>query len=160
MAFEGINTAGLRSALNNCKNQLNYNYSNQLIGTLSGNDWISDSKNNLKGAVERLINVKYNNLISQIDRYLNVTSMIEKYKSLQADNSSMEYRITQLEPNLYDWVPYDYYYTDENGEEQVTTRYYQEINWSVKNEINILRNNINSNNNEMELLKANINSSI
>ena len=56
MAFEGINTAGLRSALNNCKNQLNYNYSNQLIGTLSGNDWISDSKNNLKGAVERLIN--------------------------------------------------------------------------------------------------------
>lgn len=160
MAFESINVYSLRSSLNDCKNRLNHRAIDGLINDLNNNDWISDSKKNLKGALERLVNNRYSNLISKIDQYLNVTNMIEEYKNLEQDNIQKDNEISKLKPRQFTGGWQTTYYFDSNGEQKENIQWVDSEDKNITRQIDDLKNQINYNTSKMESLKTRIYNSI
>lgn len=86
MAFENIDTKRLMNALNQTKIDLNYSKIENINNEFKSNSiWVSKSKDNLTSSIDKLINERFKKLEAQIDNYIEVTKLIEKYKELEAD---------------------------------------------------------------------------
>lgn len=101
MAFENVNVSSLRSALNSCKNSINYSGTDSTINTISNNNnWNSISRNKFKDGLTHLVNVDYKRLKDTLDRYYQIVNYIEDYKELQSENSSYNNQISKLNSEI------------------------------------------------------------
>lgn len=161
MAFESIDTNSLRNAISACQNRISYHTINDLINNISSNNtWQTSSRDNLKNALVKLINDRYNALSSKLQHYQSVVGLIERYKKLQSDNRNYENEISSLNPRLYYTEYYQEKYYDEKGREQYVQKSRTVKNWNVQNRIDYLRQVIQNNNYEMSRLETQVSSSI
>lgn len=156
MAFENVDVASLKSALNTCKNNLNHSTTDSIISNLSSNSWMADSKTNLKKALEKLVNTRYKNLSDKIDEYLTAAGYIQEYKDLDAENDSLEQQIASLNSNLYTTGLKKSVSIDYDGERHISIGKEKIENPEVKRQIDNLTNEIINNNEAMESLKAKV----
>lgn len=102
MAFENVNVASLKNSIIACRNAINYSTSSQLISSISNNSvWECASRDNLKKALDTLVNVRYKELESQLNIALMIADMIGEYKGLEQDNIEYKKRISSLSNMLY-----------------------------------------------------------
>lgn len=153
MAFENVDVARLKNAINSCKNAVNYSTSVELISNISSNDvWKTGARDNLKKSLKKLTNERYKKLESELNNSLKVANYIEKYKQLQSNNRLLQSNINRLEEQLYVTKTYTESYVDSNGTKQEITKTKREKNYNVQWEINSLESRIRSNNNQMNSL--------
>lgn len=105
MAFENIDTKRLMNALNQTKIDLNYSKIENINNEFKSNSiWVSKSKDNLTSSIDKLINERFKKLEAQIDNYIEVTKLIEKYKELEADIKKDISEHTQFAENMKNQV--------------------------------------------------------
>lgn len=156
MAFESINVVSLRQSLYNCKNSLDYKFSNNFISSLYGDSWISGSKQHLIQAIEKLTNERYLELLQKIDTYLSATNLIEEYQNLNQKNIEAAARISQLEPHLWRSEKYTESHLKADGTYEYIDHWHNVEDIGVKNEISSLRNQIDSNSSQMDVLQSRV----
>ena len=153
MAFENVDVKRLKSAINSCKSAINYNTSTELINSISSNDvWRTGARDNVKKALKKLTNERYKELEKKLENSLKVANYIEEYKTLQAENKTLQNNINKLEGQLYETKTYTETYTDSNGEKHEIEKTKTEKNYNVQRKINSLEADIRSNNNQMQSL--------
>ena len=97
MAFENVSVVSLKSAINSCKQSINYSVTSELISNISsGNVWNFSAKDNLKGALNTLCNTRYKDLIACLDKCSNVASYIEQYKEKELEITGYQAQISNL----------------------------------------------------------------
>lgn len=97
MAFENVSVVSLKSAINSCKQSINYSVTNELISNISsGNVWNFSAKDNLKRALNTLCNTRYKDLIACLDKCSNVVSYIEQYKEKELEIRGYQSQISNL----------------------------------------------------------------
>ena len=100
MAYENIDTASLRAALNDCLNTIDYSSSSSIISGLTDGVWMGNSKNNLVGALDRLVNTRYKNVEDAINHYLSVADAIDIYQNANNNLNSLESQKSEKEQQL------------------------------------------------------------
>lgn len=153
MAFENVNVDNLKSALNSCKNSINYSISKSLISSISNrNVWQSDSKMVLKNALDTLVNTRYRDLKNKISDYQTAVKYIEEYQELKKKNQSLTAENSRLSSKLYyEETYYTYTYDSEgNKESHKNTRTVK--NYTVEKQINNNKSQINSNETRLDSL--------
>ena len=97
MAFENVSVVSLKSAINSCKQSINYSVTNELISNISsGNVWNFSAKNNLKNALNILCNTRYKDLIACLDKCSTVATYIEQYKEKELEIKGYQSQISNL----------------------------------------------------------------
>lgn len=161
MAFENVDVRSLKSAINSCKNSLNYNNSLDNINSISSNSvWQTDSRDTLRKALVKLTNERYEDLEDKLNDYLSIAGIIERYKDLEDDNERMRNKITSLKPKLYYTKRYTVTYTDANGDKQTKVRTKRVKDYAVEKQINSLEQQIKENEKEMKVLENRVSSLI
>lgn len=161
MAFESINVSSLRNALTSCKNTINHNYTDEIIGNITNsNIWKCNSRDTLSKALSTLSTKRYKALEDRIDKYLEATSKIEKYKRLKIENENLKAQYNDLSNNLYYTNEYTETTTDEEGNEVTETHTETLIDYSVENEMNEIDKKIEENKLEMDRLERQVANSI
>lgn len=101
MAFEEVNVTSARNALNSCLNTINYSKTSQIITNIQNNDiWNTKSRDVLKEALDKMINIKYKELTNKLNLYLTTIGLIEQYKNLQNQLNEVNKKIEALESKL------------------------------------------------------------
>lgn len=142
MAYENIDTASLRAALNDCLNTLDYSSSSSIISGLTDDVWMGNSKNNLVGALDRLVNTRYKNVEAAINHYLSVVDAIEMYQNANKNVNSLESQKADKEQEL-------------KTEQAKSDKNQSRIN-DLKSEIDSLTTQINNQKNEMNEITIDI----
>ena len=94
MAYENVDVGSAKTAINQLKSSINYNSSKQILNDLGSNEsWSANSKNNLKNAINTLINTRYKDLENYLEKCMTNLSKIESVKQMQAQNASYEGQI-------------------------------------------------------------------
>lgn len=154
MAFEKVVPDGLNTAVNLCKNSINYSESfKSLNATTSGNVWQANAKDKLNKSLDRLINTEYQKILKHLDTISSVSNLIANYKELQKENTEYNERIARLEPNLYYWEEETTSYIDLNGEEVQTTEWHQYKDYHIEAEIENLEKEIAKNKEQMKSIE-------
>lgn len=161
MAYEEIDVMRLKNALITFKNSIDYSTSSNLLNSISNYSvWKSLSQTNLINSINKLINVRYYELNNEIDRYLQIVSKIEYYKSLQESNYSLESEYSNLSKNLYSTETYYQGYSLSKGKKAPKKLTRQVIDKNVEYQMNEINNRINENVELMNELTYKISSSI
>lgn len=159
MAFENVDINSLKNAISSCRNSINYNYSRNLLLTLNSNTiWQADAKQNVKRALENLINNKYRELEEELNNCSNITNLIAQYKQAEEVKTALTNQYNELNKQLY----YEESYTENhwNGE----TNSYDSVakkrtvkNTSVEQSMNTINNQKQEQENTMTNLLGQIN---
>jgi len=165
MAFENVDPASLKNAINSCLQSLNTDSVTQLASNISnGNVWQSYASGHLKNAFQSLIESKYRELKSCLESCNQVADQIQKYKNLEEENKTLDSQYYELSKKLY----YTYTYTEvvptviniegNTGIKKNITKTYTATakNYNVENQMNQIKNKINTNMEEMEILESKI----
>lgn len=154
MAFQNIDIQSLKYALNSCKNSINRSISNNLSNSILNNDiWYCNSRNNLKKAIDRNIDL-YTDLETKIDEYLQVANKIEEYKNLEAENSNLQKQYSDLEPGLWKKEKYTRWFYNEELQKWDSTPDVRTVkDLQVESNMNRIQSEINNNNEQMNGLE-------
>lgn len=101
MAFESVDAGELETAISNCRREINYGSTNDIIHNISNdNVWNTKSRNSLKRRLERLVQEKYSELEGLLNTYGQVPGLIREYKSLESANESYYSQIHSLQSEI------------------------------------------------------------
>lgn len=101
MAYENVDVASAKTAINQCLNSLHHDYSSQMISDLKSNsNWISESKNTLINATETLVNVRYKELEEYLKKCLVNLDNIAKVQEMQSQGASYSSQIDNKRTEL------------------------------------------------------------
>jgi len=154
MAFENVNPQALDAAVNICKNSINYSESQKCIGAISSSTvWQANAKNKLNNALNKLINEKYQKILTYLGTISSASGLISKYKELEEENKEYQKQIYKLEDDLYYEEQERITNIDENGKEIENIRTYTVKNEYVEREIEKLKVKIKENKEEMITLE-------
>ncbi len=149
MAFESVDVISLKNSIRACREAINYDTSSGLIGSISNNNvWECASRDNLKKALETLVNNRYKELEKQLDSALAVANLIGEYKNLEQDNIDYKKRISSLKNDLY--RNEEKTTKDADGNDKTTTEKVKDE--SVEQKINSFENRIEVNKDAMEAI--------
>ena len=161
MAYESINVYQLKDAINRCKQTLNHSITDSLKDSIMNDDvWHNDTRDSLRKYLDRFGSL-YSDIENTLNSYMSIANEIEKYKNLQAENSSLSNECNQLEGRLY--YNETYYEEHEDPKTKKTVREYKTRrvkDQNVQNSINNKRNKIGSNNSEMNRIVDRLRNSI
>lgn len=102
MSFEKVNVNSLKQALQSCKNALKTSKIKELASDVaSDNSWQTDSKNQLKQALNTLANTRYKELEKTLDKYIQAASKIDQYQDLERENKQLLQQNQSLNTKLY-----------------------------------------------------------
>lgn len=161
MAFENVNVTSLRNALTQCKNAINHSTTNRLINNISNTSvWQSSAQSNLRNALTKLENERYNMLEHTINNYLKIVSIIEEYKKLEKKNVSLKNQYSSLSNKLYRTETYTTTIRGSNGTVKTETNSRKVKDSKVDSQMYSIKREINNNKEEMEVLKNRISNSI
>lgn len=157
MAFESVNVASAKKALNDCLNKLDDNKSIKVMSGIKNNKvWNTSSRDTLYDALNQLVNTKYKNIRKKINGYLTAMSKIEEYKNNEFQKNSKTNEINDYQEKI------DIEYSNLSVYEQNPEDYEEEIKQSKENiriyndYINSLNSDINTYENKMTSLKNEI----
>ncbi len=125
MAFESVDVSLLKNEISVFKNNIDYADLSEVLSKLGSENWSASSKNNLKQAIDTLINLKYKNLSDTIDRMNTLASYVEEYKNLEVTNQSLQANYDYYSNNLYNTVAT----TNDDGEIE-HERVLNQSNWN------------------------------
>ena len=161
MSFEKVNVNSLKQALQSCKNALKTSKIKELASDVaSDNSWQTDSKNQLKQALNTLANTRYKELEKTLDKYIQAASKIDQYQDLERENKQLLQQNQSLNTKLY----YTEYYKEKeegpDGEDIYVTRSRRVKDYSVQNRMNQIEDKINENKRRMNTLKNEVSNQI
>lgn len=138
MAFESVDVASAKRALNDCLNKLDDNKSIKVMSGIKNNKvWNTSSRDTLYDALNQLVNTKYKNIRKKINEYLTAMSKIEEYKNNELQKNSKTNEINDYQEKI------DIEYSNLEVYEQNPEDYEEEIRQAKEN-INTYTNYINS----------------
>lgn len=165
MAFENVDPASLKSAINSCLQTLNIEANNNVINDISNiNAWQSGAGNHLKYSFNTLIEPKYRDLKDSLNSCNAIADIIQKYKNLEEENQVLELQYYELSKRLY----YNQTYTQQLppkpslngrvslGENRVRTYTQTVKNCNVEAQMQEISRKINANKQEMENLESKV----
>ena len=148
MAFENVDTANLRNALNSCKTSIDDTITRSLINKLSGNNvWDTSSKDKVSEKIKILEEKRYKDLKEKIDKYLNLVPQIEEYQRLAQENNQSESSCQNMSEQL-------------RKEKEKAAKEGKSYNGNINSEINNLNSQINSNKQRMKEIENYVSNSI
>ena len=161
MSFEKVNVNSLKQALQYCKNNLKTSKIKELASDVaSDNSWQTDSKNQLKQALNTLANTRYKELEKTLDKYIQAASKIDQYQDLERENKQLLQQNQSLNTKLY----YTEYYKEKeegpDGEDIYVTHSRRVKDYSVQNRMNQIEDKINENKRRMNTLKNEVSNQI
>ena len=107
MAYENVNVASARQAINGMISGLNCSESSNIVNRLSTDSfWKADSKKVLSNALGILVNDRYGDIRSTLEKYNKILDKIEEYKSIQTDYNSKSQSLSNMK-NQYDRLKYN-----------------------------------------------------
>lgn len=140
MAYENVDTNQLRSALNDCLNNLDSSKLSSVSEGLTDSIWKGSAKDNLKSAIDKLVDTRYEDLREKIKSYISEVDKIETYKANASSASDLKTQKARKENEL-------------RQEKTKVPRNQTKIN-TLQNEIDTLNaqiNNLNSSNNSISV---------
>lgn len=91
MAFENVNVNLLKSSVNSLIDSVNYNNSKEIMSKIQNSEvWNTDSRDNLNKSLDKLVNIKYKNLEDKLNKYKEITLLIEKYQKTSKNMAESE----------------------------------------------------------------------
>ncbi len=154
MAFDNINVSSLKNALVQCKNSIDYSTTEELINNISNTSiWQSSSQTNLKNALIKLKDERYQELEEKINNYLEATSYIERYQDLEKENVSLNREYSSLSRKLYYNETYTETTKNSDGTLKKETRTQRVKDKSVERQMTYIERKIEANTRDMENFK-------
>lgn len=161
MAFENINVASLKNALITCKDSIKFSETNEILENISSNNiWDAKAKNNLKKALSILKNERFKKLENLLNKYLDVTNDLEKYKQIQSENEELLAKYNYLGTQLYKNETYKEYTINFMGKKFLQNKNKTVIDYNVQNQMNAINRTINENEEKLKNLEIKIKNSI
>lgn len=143
MAFEQVSVSSLNSAINACENSINYNNTLNNISNISDNNvWNASSRDNLKNALNILVNERYKELEEKLNVCKQVAALIGEYKQIEQKILELENEIDRLQDDLYKEKEYTVTKKDANGNEIKETKTKKVKDHAVESRINSLEQEI------------------
>lgn len=157
MAFENVSPDGLNTAVNICKNSINYSESLKSLNAIASSTvWQANAKSKLNNSLEKLINDKYQKIIDYLNDISTASSLISQYKSLVSENDNYNHQIYNLQSELYYDEEYTVPFVDEEGNETFITQTRTVKDTYVERRIEELITKINNNNEQMRNIERNV----
>lgn len=161
MAFENVNVASMRNAINSCIGKLNKEEIQELTNNISNSSvWEANAQDTLKKALTRLGSIRYIELEQQLINCYEIVNYIEEYQNINSTNESLFKEYSSLDKKLYYTENYIIEDVDENGNKikKECTRKVKDS--SVEKQMDTIKKEINENRNTMENLKNNISNAL
>ena len=133
MAYDDISVTSAKNAIINCKNSLNYTKSQAILSGLNVSTyWDAESRTTFSNGIDLLINTKYKDLETYLDKCLTSLDYIEEYKGVQSDVDYYNDQINRKNQEL-DNKRYRYYCLSNKNSMEA---------YRLKSEMNDLSNDI------------------
>lgn len=156
MAYENINVASLRSSINNCLSTINYSRINQMVNQISSDDvWSTNSKNNFKIALDKLIE-RNKNLENELKKYLTVANLIEEYQKLDKSIDANLTNVSNYKKELSVANQIDKNYVNKNNQNTIEAKNNRQKINNINKELKSLNSKIDSNKSKLSSLKSKI----
>lgn len=156
MSFESVKVNLLSGAISTCSKNINFSSSQECISQLFRNTvWECSAKNNLLKELNNLVNKNYE-LTRTLSKCQSVAGLIAQYKEYEQQKIKNLNEIKELNKQLYYEEPYTTVFVNEEGKEINTVNYRTVMNYSIKNRIDNLQNEVNKCDSEMIRIESEV----